>query len=123
MPTLTESPRTGQFLLSEASGTRSREIVTIVSGAGALEPGMVLGKITSSGKFTPADVGATDGSETAAGVLYAAVDATAADVEAVAIVRDAEVKRHELLWHTSVDTAGEKATKEDELATIGIIVR
>jgi hypothetical protein len=46
MTTYTEARRTGEFIISEASGTRSREQVTVASGAGELIPGTVLGKIT-----------------------------------------------------------------------------
>lgn len=35
----------GEFIVSEAQGTRSREAITILSGAGVLEPGTVLGKV------------------------------------------------------------------------------
>ncbi|MBI1936666.1 MAG: head decoration protein [Ignavibacteriales bacterium] len=58
--------------------------VTIVSGAGVLGKGTVLGKITASGKYTTYNNGAVDGSETAKLILAGDVDATNADVEAVA---------------------------------------
>lgn len=45
---LTEARRTGEFLLSEASGTRSREEVTIAADVGALVAGTVLGKRTKA---------------------------------------------------------------------------
>lgn len=47
MATLTESKHPGEFLISEAPGYRSREEVTVASGAN-LVPGTVLGKNTSS---------------------------------------------------------------------------
>jgi len=116
MATYTEARRTGEFLISEASGTRSREEVTIVSGAGALAAGTVLGKITASGKYDAYDdLDTTTGLGTAAGVLYAAVDATAADMPAVVIVRDAEVAEVQL---TGIDAAG-----ITDLAAAGVIVR
>lgn len=117
MATYTEARQTGEFLISEASGTRSREAVTVVSGAGALAAGTVLGKITASGKYAPYDdaVDPADGTEAAAAVLYAPVDATSGDAPAVVIVRDAEVAEIHL---TGIDAAG-----ITDLAALGVIVR
>lgn len=55
---------------------------TIVSGAGVLAAGTVLGKITSGGKFKTALDASSDGSETPAAILAVDVDATSADVVA-----------------------------------------
>ena len=49
----TMSARTGEFLLSEADGTLSREAVVIASGAGALASGSVLGRITKRQAAAP----------------------------------------------------------------------
>lgn len=115
MATLTMARRTGEHILSEANGTRSREQIVIAAGAGVLEAGTVLGKVTSSQKHVPYDPAATNGAETAAGILYAGVDATSADVAAVAHVRDCEVAESLL---TGIDAAG-----ITELASAGVIVR
>ena len=45
----TEATRAGEFLLSEANGTRSRESVTVTGGS--YPAGQVLGKVTASGKY------------------------------------------------------------------------
>jgi hypothetical protein len=45
--------RTGEFLLSEADGTLSREAVVITSGAGNLAAGSVLGRITKRQAAAP----------------------------------------------------------------------
>ena len=58
----------------------------------------------------------------AAGVLYDAVDASAADAEGVAIVRLAEVNAAELVWPAGI-TGPEQATALGELATLSIIAR
>ena len=60
--------------------------VTIVSGAGVLDVGTVLGKITASGKFTAYSNAASNGSEVALGILTEKVDATSRDVETSAYV-------------------------------------
>jgi hypothetical protein len=54
--------------------------VTVVSGAGVLARGTVLGKITASGKYKIVNSANVDGSQTPVCVLAQAVDATAADV-------------------------------------------
>jgi hypothetical protein len=112
----------GAFIKSEANGDLSRETVTIASGSGKLFAGMVLGKITASGKYKPYDNDNTDGSQTAAAILVYDVDATSADVAAVAIVRLAEVWTNRLLWASTV-AGGEKAPAYVELAAANIIVR
>lgn len=58
--------------------------VTIVSGAGSLARGAVLGLITASGKYTLVDSTKSDGSQVASCILADAVDATSADVVAPA---------------------------------------
>lgn len=112
---LTEARRTGEFLLSESNGTRSREEVTIAAAASAMVAGTVLGKITASGKYVAYDNAASDGSEVAVGVLYAGVQDSAADQKATVIARDAEVAEIRL---TGIDSAGKA-----DLAAVGIIVR
>lgn len=54
----------------------------IVSGAGALARGTVLGKITTGGKLQTIDSAAVDGSQTIHAILAEDVDATSADVTA-----------------------------------------
>ncbi len=115
MATQTEGKHPTEFLLSEGEGKISREVVTIAAAATALVAGTVLGKITASGKFVAYSNAASDGSEVAAGVLYANVPDSAADQKAVAIVRLAEVAAINLV---GADTPG----KADLLA-LNIIVR
>ena len=111
---MTEARRTGEFLLSEASGTRSREEVTIDASAGAMVAGTVVSKL-ASGKYVAYDDVGTDGSETAVGVLYAAVADSAGDQKGVVIARDAEV--------AEVHLTGYNANAKADLAAVGIIVR
>ena len=75
-----------------------------------------------TGKYEEWDVANTNGSDVAAGILYDAVDASAADKAAVVIARDAEVVDADLLWFTGA-TAGNKTTGKAQLATLGIIAR
>lgn len=121
MTVLTEGPRTAGYLISEANGTRSREVVTLLAGNN-LPPGTVLGKVTASGKYTALAPAATDGSEKAAAVLYAGVDATAAEKPAVVTARDSEVQTTELAWPVGA-TAPQKTAALGQLAALGIVAR
>lgn len=123
MTVLTEGRHPGEFIMTEANGQRSRETITIVSGAGVVAAGTVLGKITASGKYTPSAIGAADGSQSAAAVNIYEVDATSGDVDVAAIVRDAEINGNVLTYHADRDQAAEKTSANDDLATAGIIVR
>jgi Bacteriophage lambda head decoration protein D len=110
MAALTESTRTGQFLVSDAPGTLSRETVTVDVPAGtALEVGTVLGCLSGTGHYAPYDNRNSDGTETAVGVLYARQvnDGIApASVKAVIIDCLAEVNADLLVWSDGVDEAG-----------------
>jgi Bacteriophage lambda head decoration protein D len=77
---------------------------------------------SSASKYKALDPAAVDGSEAAAGILYDAVDASAADAEGVAIVRLAEVNAAELVWPAGI-TGGEQTTALGELAALNIIAR
>jgi hypothetical protein len=70
-PSLTEGKHTGEFMLSEARGSRAREKATVtVDAETTFAAGSVLGRITATGKYILYDEAAVDGSETAAGILY-----------------------------------------------------
>jgi hypothetical protein len=121
MPVLNEGRYAGEFLVSEGNGRISRETITILSGQN-LSTAAVLGKVTASGKYKVLDPAAVDGSEVAAGILYDAIDASAADAEGVAIVRLAEVNAAELVWPAGI-TGPEQTTALGELAALDIIAR
>lgn len=121
-----EGPRALAFLLSEGNGQISREVVTIASGAGVLEPGTLLGQITASKKYSGSPnalVVGKEGAETATAVLAYGVDATSADVEAVIIKRVAEVKTPMLVFDASVNDSTKRAAKLTQLAAATIIAR
>lgn len=121
MATKTEGQHRAEYLVSEANGHRSRKTVTLASGVN-YKAGHVLGKITSSGKFTEYDDDASDGSQTAAAVLYDNVDATSEDKSAVVHIRDCEVNQHDLVFKSD-QTAEQKANAYADLEAFGIIVR
>lgn len=110
----------GHFIVSEANKTRSRATVVIAQGE-VLHAGAVLA-LRPSGQYASYDNDGTSITNAARAILFAAVDATDGPVEAVAIVRDAEVHGDELVFENSEDTGDREAAYAD-LATHGIIVR
>jgi len=74
------------------------------------------------GAYEILDPAEDDGTQIAAGILYAAVDATSADKACTVIKRDAEVNQYELVWPANI-SAGNKATAIAQLKARGIILR
>ena len=115
MATKQESIHAGEYIRSEANGSRSRENITLAATDAVLPAGQLLGKVTASGLYVPYDPAGADGSETCAGILYAPAGSSAAEQRAVATARDAEVIGGLL---TDLD---EDATAD--LLALGIIIR
>ena len=118
---LTETTRTAEFLVSEANGDRAREQIIVAYGSD-LEPGTVLGEVTTTGKYKRLDPDATDGSESATAVLYGHAPASGGDVRAVAIARDAVVVARALKFASGVDSAAQQLAIAS-LAERGIVAR
>ena len=111
------------WLSHELDPEFTRQVVTIVSGAGNLVTGTVLGKITASGKYKKHVNGAADGTETAVAVLLNPVDATSADQKALVEIRDCVIKPLGLVWDTSVNNQTKKDAALAQLATKGFSTR
>jgi hypothetical protein len=123
MTMLTEGKHAGGFLVWEVLREFNRETITITSGAGRLAPGTVLGKVTTGGKYTCLAPAATNGSQNPAGILWASVDATAADTPGVVVLRGpAIVNRHDLVWPEGM-TAAQVTSATLALAVLGIVLR
>ncbi|MCY1361768.1 Bacteriophage lambda head decoration protein D [compost metagenome] len=71
----TEGVHAGEFLLSEANGTRSREEVVICAGSGKLAAGTLIAQITAANALTPTAKGGNTGNGTvgSASVTSAAI--------------------------------------------------
>lgn len=124
MTTKTETGHAAGFLLSEANGNRSRDIITVSAGQN-LKAGAVLGKITAGspiGEYKAYDNGASDGSQAAAAILLDDCDASSGDTKATGILRDAEVNGYELVYDAGQNDAAKIAALADFLA-LGILVR
>lgn len=122
----TETPRDLAFVLSEANGLLSREVLTIKSGSGKLLAGTLLGKVTADSKYVPSPNASTsgkEGAETATAILGYEVDATSADVQVVCITNDAEVKKPMLIFEGTVNDDTKKAAKLTQLRAVTIKAR
>lgn len=115
-----------EWLKWEEDGWFSREAVTILAGSGSdrvLYSGMVVSKVTASGKWVQLAPAGADGSQTAAGILY--VDTTApngVDARATVIVRDAVVSDNGIKWPAGI-TGPQTTTATGQLVALGIQVR
>ena len=99
-------------------------VFTIADGATDFVAGdrFTITVAAGSGKYKEYNPANTDGSQTAVAILYAAVDATAADTEGVVIARHAEVNAAELVWFSGAD-ANQKSTGLAQLKTHDIVAR
>lgn len=117
---LTQGNQALEFLLSEANGERSREVVIITGGD--YKAGTVLAKVTASGKYTEHNPGGAGGIETAVAVLGYDVSAAAADHTGVVFARDCEVSDEILIFKDAI-AGGDRDDAIDSLADQGIIAR
>lgn len=123
METFTETAHGPEFILSEASGSRSRENGTLASGENLAAGTVVMSD--GSGKlieYTAEDV--TDGGENeAVGILLYPVDASDGDVRCSYLARDAEVNLKALVYPAETTDGDEEAHTIASLKLIGIICR
>lgn len=118
---IVETRHPGEFLLSEAEGKRSREVVTI-SDAIAIKAGQVLGKVTADGKYgfyNNAD--APVGTGVALAIAMYPLAATDTYRKITVIARDAEVNQNCVEWNGA--SAGDITAGKTDLAAVGIIFR
>jgi hypothetical protein len=115
MTNLVEGRHTGEYLVSEADGTLSREELTVTQAGTALVSGTVMGKVTASGKYKPYSNAASDGTEVAAGILYTHCVAATGDRKAVLHVRNCEV--------FGLALTGSDANGVADLKLLNVIVR
>lgn len=97
---------------------------TIADGAEDFDAGDAFTISVTGGTFKVKEYDPTDadGGERFFGVLYDAVDASAADTDGVAVVRDAEVREDDLTFFDSATTAQKDEAKR-QMAELGIIAR
>lgn len=122
MSVIHQKPRAADFLLSEASGQRSRENIVLAPTDRPLMPGQLLA-LNDEGLHVPYTGPKQTGTEEepvfeqvpVAGVLYASVRASEEEQQAVKIARDAELIQEKLISFD--DGASQSLTK------LGLILR
>lgn len=112
-----EPRHTGEHVLSEANGARSRE--EGVLAAGNLPAGAVL-SLNGDAEYVPVNFGDPEGNAKA--VLYAATDASDAKQPCVVHVRACEVHGEALTWPDAA-TDSQIESGVNDLIGRGIIVR
>lgn len=123
MPALNEALNLGDLLKYEDDCLNySREQVTITAGQN-LELGSVVGRVTATGKIERLDLAATDGTETPAGILLGAIDATLIERDdGLLLARHGIVASHAVTWPVGI-TAPEKIAAIAALEVRGILIR
>lgn len=96
--------------------------LTVADGTADWDIGDIIHVTVTGGDYEALDVTATDGTQSAAGILYAGVDASAADKACVVFVRNGEVNANELIWPDSI-AAGAKSVATQQLNARGIFLR
>jgi len=119
MASHTEGRHTGEHIVSEANGARSREQGTLEGGS--YEAGTVLA-MNGSGNYVQLAPAAVDGTEVAKAVLYGAVDASAGPQPCTVHVRACEVQEDALTLPDGI-TGPQTTTALNDLITVGIIPR
>lgn len=116
-----EAPfRTAEYLVGEEEDYSSREVAFITGGD--YYPGTVLGRITATGRLTQLAPGATDGSQSAVGILYEKALAASAEVSRTYHARLCSVNGLKLVWPAGI-TVGQKNTAIGQLNALFILVR
>jgi hypothetical protein len=119
MAVLTITQLDGEFLVREPYGDVLREQLVLIAGQN-LKAGTVLGKITASGKYTILAPAASDGSQTAAAILFAETNAVA-DTRTTMVTKHAAVNSNLLTFPGGI-TAPQRVTALDNLAAVDIFV-
>lgn len=116
--------RSGCYLGASADLNIINEEIIIASGAGVLDPGTVIAKITASGKFVVHDTALANGAELPANaaILFHGVDATSADVKTVATVRGPATVNGNMLTYKTGMSSPNKILARNALRTKGLAV-
>lgn len=112
------------YLGESASPNIVNEEIVIASGAGVLNPGTVIAKITASGKYVVHDTALANGAELPANavILGHAIDATAADVKTVATVRGPATINGQMLTYKAGMSGAAKIAVRNALRAKGMAV-
>lgn len=119
MTSITETNNLGDLLKYEASNLYSRDQITVAKGQN-LKLGTVVGR-DKDDLIKIINLAATDGTQTAIGVITSDVNATET-TKAVIITRIAMLADHAVVWPANI-TEEQKAAAIKQLEARGIIIR
>lgn len=125
MAVVTWSPkRDGWYLGESAAPNIINEEIIVASGAGKLDAGTVIAKITASGKYVVHDTALSNGAQLPANavILFNSVDATSADQKAVATVRGPATINGNNLTYKSGMTNNDKIAARNALRAKGLAI-
>ncbi|WCR54399.1 MAG: hypothetical protein PG981_001421 [Wolbachia endosymbiont of Ctenocephalides orientis wCori] len=120
MACITEQNNLGDLLKYEASNLYSRDQITVAKGQN-LKLGAVVAKKTDDGFIKALNPTATDGTQTAIGVITSDTEAKE-NTKAVIITRIALPADHAIVWPPGI-TEEQKTAAIKQLEVRGIIVR
>jgi hypothetical protein len=120
MSCITEQNNLGDLLKYEASNLYSRDQITVAKGQN-LSLGTVVGCESKDNLIKILNLTATDGTQTAIGVITSDVNAKE-NTKAVIITRIALLADHALVWPTNI-TEEQKTAAIKQLEIRGIIIR
>ncbi len=120
MSCITEQNNLGDLLKYEASSLYSRDQITVAKGQN-IKLGAIVAKKTDDGFIRILNPAATDGTQTAIGVITSDVNATET-TKAVIITRIAMLADHAVVWPANI-TEEQKAAAIKQLDARGIIIR
>lgn len=125
MPVVTfNNKRSGCYLGESDPVNIINEEIVVASGAGVLDPGTVIAKITATGKFVVHDTALVNGAELPANtaILFHGVDATSADVKTVATVRGPATVNGNMLTYKAGMSSNAKILARNALRAKGLAV-
>ncbi|UPA54494.1 head decoration protein [Wolbachia pipientis] len=121
MSCITEQNNLGDILKYEASSLYSRDQITVAKGQN-IKLGAVVAKKTEDGFIRVLNPTATDGTQTAIGVILNDVNSKDSDIKAVIITRIALLADNAVVWPANI-TEEQKTAAIKQLETRGIIIR
>jgi hypothetical protein len=121
MPFIQEQNNLGDVLKYEAPNLYSREEITVAQGQN-LALGSVVAKDTATNLIKVINPVATDGTQTAIGIVIDRVEASSSDIKAVIIARDALLADNSVVWPEGI-TEEQKLLAIQQLEATGIIIR
>ncbi len=117
-----EGQNLGDLLKYEAPNLYSRERVTVAAGQ-SLKLGSVVGMMTATGHIKKLDPSATDGTQSACGVMLQDCDAELAERDdGLMVARHAVLSDKALVWPEGI-TVAEQRSAVNQLKALGVLVR